>query len=69
LPFALVDTDLSFWQENPGDWRIRLKGEPSRTDQSLELSGSGDTGVVRLTASEVIGFGRKVRPAKPKPNR
>ena len=51
LPFSLVDTDLSFWQENPGDWRIRLKGEPSRTDQSMELSGSGDTGVVRLEAS------------------
>jgi AsmA protein len=51
LPFSLVDTDLSFWQENPGDWRVRLKGEPSRTDQSLELSGSGDTGVVRLEAS------------------
>jgi hypothetical protein len=51
LPFSLVDTDLSFWQENPGDWRIRVKGEPSRTDQSLELSGSGDTGVVRLEAS------------------
>lgn len=51
LPFSLVDTDLSFWQENPGDWRIRLKGEPSRTDQSLEQAGSGDTGVVRLEAS------------------
>jgi hypothetical protein len=51
MPFSLVNTDLSFWQENPGDWRVRLKGEPSRTDQSLELSGSGDTGVVRLEAS------------------
>ncbi len=51
LPFSLVNTDLSFWQESPGEWRIRLKGEPSRTDQSLELSGSGDTGVVRLEAS------------------
>jgi uncharacterized protein involved in outer membrane biogenesis len=51
LPFSLVNADLSFWQENPGDWRVRLKGEPSRTDQSLELSGSGDTGVVRLEAS------------------
>jgi hypothetical protein len=51
MPFSLVNADLSFWQENPGDWRIRLKGEPARTDQSLELSGSGDTGVVRLEAS------------------
>jgi hypothetical protein len=51
LPFSLVNTDLSFWQDSPGDWRIRLRGEPSRTDQSLEEAGSGDTGVVRLEAS------------------
>jgi hypothetical protein len=45
LPFSLVNTDLSFWQEQPGDWRIRLRGQPARTDVSLELA---DTGVVRL---------------------
>jgi hypothetical protein len=48
LPFALVNTDFSFWQENPGDWRIRLRGQPARTDLSLGLA---DTGVVRLEAS------------------
>ncbi len=48
LPFSLVNTDLSFWQENPGDWRLRLRGQPARTDVALEL---GDTGVVRLEAS------------------
>jgi len=48
LPFSLVDTDLSFWQENPGDWRIQLRGQPARTDLSLDLP---DTGVVRLEAS------------------
>jgi hypothetical protein len=48
LPFSLIDTDLSFWQENPGDWRIRLRGQPARTDLSLDLA---DTGVVRLEAS------------------
>jgi hypothetical protein len=47
LPFSLIDTDLSFWQENPGDWRVRLRGQPVRTDLSLE---TGDTGVVRLEA-------------------
>ena len=48
LPFSLVGTDLSFWQEDAGDWRIRLRGQPARTDVSLDLA---DTGVVRLEAS------------------
>jgi hypothetical protein len=47
LPFSLVDTELSFWQENPGDWRLRLRGQPARTDLSLDLA---DTGQVRLEA-------------------
>src|SRR3954469_18698801 len=45
LPYSLVNADLSFWQESPGDWRVRLKGQPARTDVSLQLA---DTGVVRL---------------------
>lgn len=48
LPFSLVNTDLSFWQESPGNWRIRLRGQPARTDVSLDLA---DTGIVRLEAS------------------
>jgi hypothetical protein len=48
LPYSLVDTDLSFWQEDAGDWRIRLRGQPARTDVSLDLA---DTGLVRLEAS------------------
>jgi hypothetical protein len=48
LPFSLVNADLSFWQENPGDWRLRLRGQPARTDVSLDLA---DTGIVRLEAS------------------
>lgn len=48
LPFSLINTDLSFWQENPGDWRLRLRGQPARTDVALQL---GDTGIVRLEAS------------------
>jgi len=47
LPFSLVETDLSFWQEQPGEWRIRLRGQPARTDVSLDLA---DTGLVRLEA-------------------
>jgi hypothetical protein len=47
LPFSLLDTDFSFWQDQPGDWRIRLRGQPARTDLSLDLA---DTGLVRLEA-------------------
>ena len=45
LPYSLVNADLSFWQESPGEWRVRLKGQPARTDVSLDLA---DTGIVRL---------------------
>jgi hypothetical protein len=48
LPFSLVSADISFWQEAPGDWRLRLRGQPARTDLSLDLA---DTGEVRLEAS------------------
>ncbi len=48
LPFSLVNTDLSFWQESPGVWRVRLRGQPARTDVSLDLA---DTGIVRLEAT------------------
>jgi uncharacterized protein involved in outer membrane biogenesis len=47
LPLSLVSTDLSLWQEEPGDWRVRLRGQPARTDVSLDLA---DTGFVRLEA-------------------
>lgn len=48
LPFSLVDSDLSFWQQSSGEWRIRLRGQPARTDVNLDLA---DTGIVRLEAS------------------
>jgi len=48
LPYSLLNTDLSFWQEQPGDWRVRLQGQPARTDLSQEGT---DTGTVRLQAS------------------
>ena len=47
LPYSLVNADLSFWQENPGEWRVRLRGQPARTDVSLDLA---DTGVMQLEA-------------------
>lgn len=48
LPFSLMNADLSFWQENPGEWRVRLRGQPARTDVTLDLA---DTGIVELEAS------------------
>ncbi|MGD0800786.1 MAG: AsmA family protein [Terracidiphilus sp.] len=47
LPFSLLSADLSFWQQSPGDWRVRLRGQPARTDLTIE---QGDTGIVRLEA-------------------
>jgi hypothetical protein len=48
LPFSLIDTDLTFWQANPGEWRLRLRGQPARTDVSIS---SGDTGIVEIEAT------------------
>jgi AsmA family len=48
LPYSLIDTELSFWQQEPGDWRIELRGQPARTDVSLQQA---DTGIVRLEGS------------------
>ena len=45
LPFSLLGADASFWQESPEEWGVRLKGQPARTDVSLDL---GDTGIVRM---------------------
>ncbi|HEU5351999.1 MAG TPA: AsmA family protein [Terracidiphilus sp.] len=48
LPFSLVDADISFWQDDPGVWRLRLRGQPARTDVQLDLA---DTGIVEMEAS------------------
>ena len=48
LPFSIVNANLAFWQAAPGDWHIRLRGQPARTDVSLDEE---DTGIVRLNAS------------------
>lgn len=48
LPFSLVDADLSFWEDSPGNWRVRLRGQPARTDVNLDLA---DTGIVQIEAS------------------
>lgn len=48
LPYSLVDADLSFWREDPGEWHVRLRGQPARTDVTVNLA---DTGIVRLEAT------------------
>ena len=44
-PFSLINTDLSLWQDRPGEWSVRLRGQPVRTDTELNLS---DTGELRM---------------------
>ena len=48
LPFSILDADASMWRESNGNWRVRVRGQPARTDVSLDL---GDTGIIRLEAN------------------
>jgi len=43
LPFSLTETDLALWLPQPGQWRVRISGKPTRTDTS-----ASDTGIVSL---------------------
>jgi hypothetical protein len=48
LPFSLINAKMSLDQQSPGDWRVRLRGQPVRTDLSIEQA---DTGIMRLEAN------------------
>jgi hypothetical protein len=48
LPFSLLDAKMSLEQQRPGEWRVQLRGEPVRTDLSIQ---EADTGIVRLDAT------------------
>src|SRR5271166_1178241 len=48
LPFSLLNAEMSLYQESPGNWRVRLRGQPVRTDLPLQQA---DTGIVRLDAN------------------
>ena len=48
LPFSLLNAEFSLEQQSPGNWHVWLRGQPARTDLSLE---QGDTGIVRLDAN------------------
>jgi hypothetical protein len=47
-PFSLMNAEFSMWQASDNQWRLRLKGQPVRTDLELHLS---DTGVVSVEGS------------------
>ena len=48
MPFSLLNSDLAVWLENPGEWRVKLKAQPVRTDLSLDLA---NTGILTLEGS------------------
>lgn len=47
-PYSLLNTDFSLWQETPGEWRVRLRGQPARTDLEMNMA---ETGEVRMEAT------------------
>lgn len=47
-PFSLTGAEFSMWQASSGEWRLRLKAQPVRTDLELHLS---DTGVLTVEGS------------------
>ncbi len=42
-PYALTDTDFSFWQDSDSSWGVRLRAQPWRSDYSLS-----DMGILRM---------------------
>lgn len=47
-PFSLSNAEFSMWQASSGEWTLRLKAQPVRTDRELHLS---DTGVLTVEGS------------------
>ena len=45
LPFSLTDTEFALWLPSPNQWKVRLKGQPARTDTDLN-----DPGTLRIEA-------------------
>jgi AsmA family len=58
-PFSIVDTDFSLSQNAPGAWRVRLSGQPVRTDMEMSLA---DTGDVRMDATIQTGASLRQMP-------
>ncbi|MGA7158768.1 MAG: AsmA family protein [Acidobacteriaceae bacterium] len=45
-PYSLTDADFALWLTSPQEWRVRLKGTPTRTDTNIS-----DPGTVALEGS------------------
>ena len=43
LPFSFIDSDFALWQPSPHQWRVRLRGQPNRTDANVT-----DPGLLRI---------------------
>lgn len=58
LPVSLTDADLAFWLESPGEWRLRLRATPQRTD--IPNSGIGEVriegSIQRVHAGDANGW-------------
>ena len=39
-PVSLTEADVALWLHAPGEWRLRLRGRPVRTDMSVTETGS-----------------------------
>jgi hypothetical protein len=48
LPYSLTNAELSFGEDDPGVWHLRMRGHPARTDVNMALA---DTGILRLDAT------------------
>ena len=45
-PFSLTGADFALWLPSPQEWRVRLEGQPARTDTNIS-----DPGTVRIEGS------------------
>ncbi|MBW4040113.1 MAG: AsmA family protein [Acidobacteria bacterium] len=45
-PFSLTGADFALWLPSPQEWRVRLEGQPARTDTNIS-----DPGTVRVEGS------------------
>ncbi len=61
-PYSLVGSDLSFWQDKPGQWRIRLRGQPVRTDIAQSSDSGQDAGEIRMEGSMLTGASLRQMP-------
>ena len=56
LPYSLTGADFALWQPSPHQWRVRLRGQPDRTDANMTDPGSlrieGD--LVQAAAAEDV---------------